>query len=45
MDINFWGLIVVPVGLTICFFPVLIEWLFGRCEGIDVEKRGKGPGA
>jgi len=24
MDVNFWGLIVVPLGLVICFAPVLI---------------------
>lgn len=45
MDPNFWGLMVVPIGLIVGFFPVLWEWLFGRCEGINVEKRGKGPGA
>ena len=24
MDVNFWGLIVVPLGLVICFAPILI---------------------
>jgi len=24
MDVNFWGLIVVPFGLVICFWPILV---------------------
>ena len=24
MDVNYWGLIVVPFGLVICFSPILI---------------------
>ena len=27
MDINYWGLICVPLGLAICFGPVLIATL------------------
>ena len=25
-DLNFWGELVVPVGLTICFGPALLVW-------------------
>jgi len=26
-DLNFWGLLVVPVGVTICFGVALLVWL------------------
>lgn len=45
MDVNFWGEICVPIGLLLGFAPVLWVAAFGRCEGINVDKRGKGPGA
>jgi hypothetical protein len=45
MDINYWGLICVPIGLLLGFWPVLWVAAFGKCEGINVDKRGKGPGA
>jgi hypothetical protein len=27
IDLNYWGLVVVPIGLAICFFPALGIWL------------------
>jgi hypothetical protein len=45
MDPNYWGLICVPLGLLLGFAPVLWVAAFGKCEGIDTDKRGKGPGA
>lgn len=28
MDPNYWGLFVVPIGILVCFSPVLITWAF-----------------
>jgi hypothetical protein len=27
LDANIWGLISVPIGLSICFWPALITWV------------------
>jgi len=26
-DMNYWGLVVVPIGVAICFGPALIAWV------------------
>ena len=28
IDLNYWGLLVVPVGVSICFFPALLIWIW-----------------
>jgi hypothetical protein len=39
-DLNLWGLIVVPVGLTICFGLALLVWLRDELRaGPEDEKR------
>ena len=33
LDMNWWGLFVVPVGLIICFGPVLLAWALAEARG------------
>ena len=41
-DANWWGLIAMPIGLLVCFGPVLIVWLraerAGRAEDRDQKR-------
>jgi hypothetical protein len=30
LDMNYWGLFAMPLGLFVCFAPVLVAWY--RCE-------------
>jgi len=40
MDVNLWGLIVVPFGLAICFSPVLIAAIFTKPnDGADKPQK------
>ena len=32
MDVNYWGLICVPLGITICFGPALIAAAIMGCR-------------
>jgi hypothetical protein len=41
MDINYWGIICVPVGLILGFGPALLAAAFGSSKDVDVEARGK----
>ena len=43
MDVNYWGLICVPLGIVLCFGPILLVAAFGKNHGANVDKRGKGP--
>jgi len=38
-NLNLWGLIVVPVGLTICFGLALCIWLVEELRAGSEEKR------
>jgi hypothetical protein len=35
MDPNYWGLIVVPLGLCLGFGPVLVAWAFTKPKPDD----------
>jgi hypothetical protein len=37
MDPNFWGLICVPLGVAICFGPVLLVAAFGKSAPRDTD--------
>jgi hypothetical protein len=41
MDVNLWGLIVVPLGLLICFWPVLAAAAFAPAKSPVKEERRK----
>jgi hypothetical protein len=41
MDINYWGIICVPIGLILGFGPALLAAAFGSSKDVDVESRGK----
>jgi hypothetical protein len=44
IDLNFWGLAVVPVGVSICFFPALFIWICQELKAGRAEKESaKGP--
>jgi hypothetical protein len=38
LDLAWWGLIVVPVGVAICFGPALLVWLVQEFRGDTAEK-------
>ncbi len=41
-DLNYWGLICVPVGLGICFWPALLAWFkMGTADRLEQEKAKK----
>jgi hypothetical protein len=29
-DMNWWGVLVVPLGVVLCFGPALVAWLVGE---------------
>jgi hypothetical protein len=35
MDPNYWGLFCVPLGIFVCFGPVLLVWAFGKPKSGD----------
>lgn len=38
-DMNWWGLLVVPLGVAICFGPVIVAWaMAGRSEAREDRK-------
>jgi hypothetical protein len=39
INLNLWGLIVVPVGVTICFGPALLVWLREEIRAGAEEKK------
>jgi hypothetical protein len=41
MDPNYWGLICVPLGILVCFGPVLFAAAFGKSETVETDKRDK----
>jgi hypothetical protein len=41
MDTNYWGLICVPLGIVICFTPVLLVAAFGKSNSADADKDKK----
>jgi len=43
LNVNYWGLICVPLGILICFGPVLFAWLSGSSKAPGEDNRGKGP--
>jgi hypothetical protein len=38
---NWWGVYAVPVGVAICFGPVLIAWAIAEWGGKSSENRDK----
>jgi hypothetical protein len=38
-DLNFWGLIAVPVGVSICFGVALLVWLRDEIRAGSEEKK------
>ena len=40
-NLNFWGIIAVPVGVTICFGLALCFWLVEEFRAGNDEKREK----
>jgi hypothetical protein len=41
IDLNLWGLIVVPVGLTICFGLALLVWLRDELRAGPEEEKSE----
>jgi hypothetical protein len=41
IDLNLWGLIVVPVGLTICFGLALLVWLRDELRAGPEDEKSK----
>jgi hypothetical protein len=39
IDLAMWGLIVVPVGVAICFGPALLVWLREELQAGAAEKK------
>lgn len=39
IDANIWGLLVVPVGLSICFGPGLVVWLVAELRSKPPEEK------
>jgi hypothetical protein len=39
MDVNYWGLICVPLGLVLCFGPALVAAVLTRPEKPDADKK------
>lgn len=31
-DMNWWGVYAMPVGLAICFGPILVAWALAECK-------------
>jgi len=45
INLNYWGLAVVPVGVAICFFPALLIWIWEEFKAGRAEKQNaKDPG-
>lgn len=42
IDLATWGLIVVPIGVAICFGPALLVWVV---QELKAEPEGKKPNA
>jgi hypothetical protein len=40
-NLALWGMIVVPVGLAICFGPALLVWLRDELRASAAEKKQK----
>jgi hypothetical protein len=38
LDSNIWGLLVVPVGVLICFGPVIIPWIIAELRSPQSDK-------
>lgn len=38
LDLATWGLIVVPIGVAICFGPALLVWFFQEIKPDSAEK-------
>jgi hypothetical protein len=39
IDLNYWGLAVVPVGVFICIFPALLLWICQEIKAGRAEKQ------
>jgi hypothetical protein len=38
MDSNFWGWFCVPLGIALCFGPVLVAWFITATRASDTDK-------
>jgi|GEM_PF-2483378 hypothetical protein len=41
MDSNYWGLVLIPIGLVVCFGPALLAAAFHPSEDPNIAERGK----
>jgi hypothetical protein len=41
MNSNYWGIILIPIGLLICFGPALWVTAFGTPDDPNIAKRGE----
>jgi len=41
MDANLIGLVIVPIGLSLCFGPALLVWLREELKASAAEKKKK----
>ena len=41
MDMNWWGLYAMPVGLLLCFGPVLVAWVMDKSDDAPAAKSKK----
>jgi hypothetical protein len=39
MDVNYWGLICVPLGLVLCFGPALVAAALEKPKNPDADKK------
>jgi hypothetical protein len=41
MDPNYWGIVMVPIGVVVCFWPALLAAAFWPSKDPNIEERGK----
>ena len=42
-DMNWWGVLAMPIGVVLCFGPVLIAWALAERKEASQENRNKRP--
>jgi hypothetical protein len=42
-DMNWWGVLAMPIGVALCFGPVLIAWALAERKEAQQENRNRRP--
>ncbi len=40
LDMNYWGVIAMPIGVAICFGPVIVAWALA-CRKTEPQKQSR----